>query len=79
MEEAEQEFKGQGYGTLKTSVADATVALLEPIQAEYHRILTDDKAYLTDMLKLGADKARASASRTVRKVYHKLGFDSYKA
>jgi len=79
MEEAVTEFSGMGYGVLKTAVADAVVATLEPIQNEYYRILKDDKQYLTDMLSLGAEKARRAATRTIRKVYHKMGFDSYKA
>lgn len=79
MEDAVSEFAGQGYGVLKNSVADAVVACLEPIQAEYRRILTDDRAYLTEMLRLGREKAEKRALKTVRKVYHKMGFDSYEA
>ena len=78
MDETVAEFEGKGYGVLKNAVADAVVATLEPIQKEYKRILTDDRAYLLDMLKLGAEKAQKTASKTVRKVYHKMGFDSYK-
>jgi len=54
------------------------VALLTPVQQEYKRIL-GDKAYLNDILKNGADRAQAIAGRTLRKVYHKVGFDSIKA
>ena len=79
MEEAVAAFAGQGYGTLKSAVADAVIATLEPIQNEYHRILKDDRQYLTDMLALGAEKAHKAATKTIRKVYHKMGFDSYKA
>ena len=78
VEEAAAAFAGQNYGTLKASVADAVVAVLEPIQKEYTRILTDDKQYLMDMLNLGREKAEARALKTLRKVYHKVGFDSYK-
>ena len=79
MDEAVAMFQGQGYGALKSAVADAVVAVLEPIQREYRRILQDDRQYLTDMLEMGADKARKAATKTIRKVYHKMGFDSYKA
>lgn len=71
-------FSGKGYGDLKTGTADAVISVLEPIQNEYRRIL-DDKQYLNDTIALGAEKARAKAVKTVRKVYHKLGFDSFKA
>ena len=79
MDEAVAMFQGQGYGALKSAVADAVVAVLEPIQREYRRILQDDRQYLTDMLEMGAGKARKAATKTIRKVYHKMGFDSYKA
>ena len=75
---AAKEFEGQGYGVLKDATADAVIELLAPIQSEYARVLAD-KAYLTDVMRLGAEKARQKASRTVRKVYHKVGFDSEKA
>ena len=38
--------------------------------------LEKDKAYLNDCMKKGAEKARMIASKTVRKVYHKVGFDT---
>lgn len=71
-------FEGKGYGVLKDAVADAVIATLSPIQNEYNRLLRE-KAYLTEQIALGTDKARATAIKTVRKVYHKLGFDSIKA
>ena len=78
MEQAVHRFAGKGYGDLKSAAADAVVSVLEPIQTEYKRLLAE-KQYLTDVIALGAEKARRTAARTVRKVYHKLGFDSVKA
>ena len=78
IEEAAAELEGEGYGTLKSRTADAVIAVLEPIQNEYTRILAD-KRYLTDTLEKGAEKARRKAQKTLRKVYHKVGFDSIKA
>ena len=75
IEEAAAAFDGKGYGALKDSVADAVIALLEPIQAAYTGLLADP-AQLQAMIALGAEKAQAAAWRTIRKVYHKLGFDS---
>lgn len=77
IEEAAAEFAGQNYGTLKTQTADAVVSVLEPIQAEYKRLLAE-KDYLAEVIRSGADKARARAVKTVRKAYHKVGFDSFK-
>ena len=71
--EAEREFEGKGYGILKPAVADAVVALTDPIRAEASRLLKD-KAYLEGVYRAGAEKASAIARRTLRKVYKKVGF-----
>ncbi len=68
-------FAGKGYGELKGGVAEAVVERLRPIQAEYARLLAA-KDYLNDAMKHGAERAQATARKTVRKVYHKMGFDS---
>ncbi len=71
--EAEAEFEGQGYGTLKTTVADAVVELLRPIREERQRLL-QDKAYLEQVYRMGAQRASHLADRTLTKVHKKLGF-----
>ncbi len=75
IEDAAAHFAGKGYGDLKRGVAEAVVETLSPIRTEYARLMAD-KAYLSDMMKLGAERAQATARKTVRKVYHKMGFDS---
>lgn len=74
IEEAVAAFEGKGYGDLKAGVAEAVIELLRPIQTENARLLAD-KAYLTEMMKLGAERAQITARKTVGKVYHKMGFD----
>ncbi|MEN6594212.1 MAG: tryptophan--tRNA ligase [Clostridiaceae bacterium] len=74
IEEAVAAFEGKGYGDLKSGVAEAVIELLRPIQTEYARVLAD-KAYLTEMMKFGAERAQNTARKTVNKVYHKMGFD----
>lgn len=71
-------FDGKNYGELKQETADAVIETLRPIQTAYKQYLSD-KAYLNERIELGAKKATETAAKTVRKVYHKLGFDSYKA
>ena len=71
--EAEAEFAGQGYGAFKPAVADAVIAMTDPIRAETERLLRD-KAYLQQVYAQGAEKAAALARRTLRKVYKKVGF-----
>jgi tryptophanyl-tRNA synthetase len=60
------------YGPLKVDTGEAVVALLEPIQARYHELIAD-KAELARLLHIGADKARAVASATLRRAYDAIG------
>ncbi len=78
IDSAVEAFAGKGYGDLKAAVAEAVIQTLSPIQNEYKRLLSE-KQYLTQQMELGAQKAQATARKTVRKVYHKLGLDSVKA
>lgn len=78
IDDAVAHFEGKGYGNLKSGVAEAVVEKLRPIQAEYARLLAD-KAHLNETMKAGAERASATARKTVRKVYHKMGFDSFQA
>ena len=73
LEEAEAEFAGKGYGVLKPAVADAVIAMTDPIRAETQRLLKD-RAYLESIYRSGAEKAGSIARRTLRKVYKKVGF-----
>ena len=73
VEEAEEEFCGQGYGIFKPAVGEAVVELLRPIREETTRLLAD-KAYLESVYKDGAERAQAMAVKTLRKVYKKVGF-----
>ncbi|MBR2823931.1 MAG: tryptophan--tRNA ligase [Clostridia bacterium] len=67
------EMAGQGYGDLKNRTADAVIAALDPLQAEYKRLIAD-KQYLLDILLSGAEKASYLATKTLRKVQKKIGF-----
>jgi len=75
-EEIEKEFDGQGYGTFKAAVAESVIDTLKPVQEEYTRILAD-KAYLENVLKDGAEKARYQASKVLNEVYRKVGFAQF--
>ncbi|MFT2091918.1 tryptophan--tRNA ligase [Paraglaciecola sp. 2405UD69-4] len=67
------EYEGKMYGHLKTDVADAVVALLEPIQEKFHA-LREDQAELDKIMKTGAEKASERAAKTLEKVYDAVGF-----
>lgn len=67
------EYEGKLYGHLKGDVADAVVAFLEPMQARFHEIRSDE-AMMDAVLAKGAMKAREVAADTVRRVYDAVGF-----
>jgi tryptophanyl-tRNA synthetase len=69
----ESRYDGAGYGDFKSDVADAVVAMLDPIQSRY-RELRADQAELERILKLGAEKARAVSSITLARMYEHMGF-----
>ncbi|MCI5818975.1 MAG: tryptophan--tRNA ligase [Acidaminococcus sp.] len=72
IKEAELEFEGKGYGDFKKAVGESVVEKLRPVKEEYDHIIKD-KAYILETAKKGAEKARYIASRTIKKVYKKLG------
>ena len=74
--EAEKEFAGCGYGTFKTAVGEAVAAKFRPVREEYARYL-NDKAYIAEVAKAGAEKASRLAARTLAKVKRKVGLVSF--
>ena len=64
---------GQGYGALKSRTADCVIAALEPLQAEFKRLIAD-KEYLLKVLNTNAERAAYLAAKTLRKVQKKVGF-----
>ncbi|MEY4499532.1 MAG: hypothetical protein RL319_520 [Actinomycetota bacterium] len=70
---AVNEFAGEGYGTLKTTIADAVVAAIEPIRNRAEELLAD-QAELDNLLAEGAARANAQAEETLVKVYERIGF-----
>ncbi|BEI03933.1 tryptophan--tRNA ligase [Edwardsiella ictaluri] len=69
----EAEFAGKMYGHLKGAVADAVSGMLSELQERYHRF-RNDEAYLQEVMRDGAAKARARAAQTLDKVYDAIGF-----
>jgi tryptophanyl-tRNA synthetase len=61
------------YGPLKVDAGEAIVAMLEPIQERYGELI-DDRAELSRLLHVGAEKARTVASATLRRAYDAIGF-----
>jgi len=66
-------YSGRGYGDLKKDVADAVLALVQPIRTRTLELL-DDPGELDRLLAIGADKARAQAAEILGDVYDRMGF-----
>ncbi len=73
VEEVLKEFDGQGYGVLKTAVAESVNSILSPLQARVAE-LEKDKAYVDSIIKNNAEKAQYYSNKTLRKVQKKVGF-----
>ena len=72
-DEIEKEFDGKGYGDFKTAVGEAVVKELEPIQTKYKELI-NEKKYLEECMKNGAEMATRISQRTLDKVMKKVGF-----
>jgi tryptophanyl-tRNA synthetase len=72
-EEIEARYNGSGYGEFKEDVAEAVVALLDPIRLRYGE-LRGNPAELKAILADGATKADTIASETLRVAYDRVGF-----
>ena len=73
VESIESEFAGKGYGDLKGAVAEAVIAVTEPIRARTTELM-EDRSELDKLLAIGAQKASGVAEQTLADVYSKLGF-----
>ena len=67
-----QRFAGQGFGAFKPALADAAVALLEPLRTRLIE-LRQDEAALDAILAQGAEKATALAAPTLSEAYRAVG------
>jgi tryptophanyl-tRNA synthetase len=69
----EARYDGGGYGQFKSDVAEAVVAVLDPIRIRYEE-LRSDPAELQRLLADSADKARAASAPTLAQMYERMGF-----
>ncbi|GAB4028035.1 MAG: tryptophan--tRNA ligase [Candidatus Microgenomates bacterium] len=71
----EGQYVGSGirYGDLKNELAEAIYAELKPIQ-ERRAELANDRSYIDQVIREGAERARVVASATMAQVKEKMGF-----
>jgi tryptophanyl-tRNA synthetase len=72
IDQAQNDFAGKGYGDFKSGVAEVVVEYLNPVRERAEELLKDE-AHLKKLLKIGAEKADAVASKTLKDVYEALG------
>ncbi len=68
----EDEFKGKGYGVLKTRLVEVLIETLKPIRIEYKR-LQNDMSYVESVLKDGLESVRPIARATYDKAKKLVG------
>jgi tryptophanyl-tRNA synthetase len=72
-EAIEDRYDGQGYGQFKSDVAEAVIALLEPVRLRYEELSTDP-GELERLLRAGAEEASTAAAPTLEAMYDRMGF-----
>ena len=72
MQDIEQEFQGQNYGTFKSAVAEAIVDRLAPIQ-EKHKALLANPTEIQKIYEAGDKKAIEKTNQLLQEVYKKVG------
>jgi tryptophanyl-tRNA synthetase len=65
------------YGELKKKLGEDIVKFTTPIRIRISEILADNK-YLSKVVSQGAEKARASASKTIREVREIIGYKEFR-
>ncbi|MCI7240335.1 tryptophan--tRNA ligase [Aerococcus suis] len=69
--ELEEAYADSGYGQFKQDIADAVIAVLEPMQTKYNELLTSDT--LDDVLQQGAKRANEEANKTLAEMERVMG------
>ena len=64
------------YGDMKKQLADDIIRVTDPIRQRINEILSDRK-YMAKVVANGAEKARASASKTIQEVREIIGYRSF--
>ena len=73
MKDIVEEFRGKGYGQLKSYVADVVCESLQNIQERYNQIIASKQ--IEKVLSDGATKASNIANQTLNTVKHKIGLE----
>jgi tryptophanyl-tRNA synthetase len=72
-EAIEARYDGRGYADFKGDVAEAVIALLEPVRLRFEELLADP-GELERLLAVGAEKAATASAPTLAAMYERMGF-----
>ena len=72
IEEIEALYEGKGYGPFKNDLAEAVIAVLEPLQQRYKQIRSSGRIH--DILQSGAERAKQRADLTLFAIQERMGF-----
>lgn len=64
------------YGDLKKQIAEDILKVTTPMRARYNEIIKDEE-YMRKVVKMGAEKARESAAKTLAEVRKIMGFKNF--
>lgn len=64
------------YGDLKKQLAEDMIAATEPVRARIHEI-SNDNDYISNVIRMGNEKARESARKTIAEVREIIGFRKF--
>jgi tryptophanyl-tRNA synthetase len=73
VEQIVEQYAGAGYGDLKRDLAEVVVEFVTPFRDRTLELL-EDRTYLAEVLRRGAEEAGAVAAATLRDVYDRVGF-----
>ncbi len=73
IEDLVPQYEDKMYGHLKGDVANAVVAMLEPIQERFKQY-REDQTFLEQVMRNGAEKASEQADKILKPVYDAVGF-----
>ncbi len=71
--EIAKHYEDKGYSELKKDAAEVIIEELQPIQEKVQELL-NNKDYLEEIYRKGADKANYVSMKTLRKMQKKIGF-----
>ncbi len=72
MDAITEEFAGKGYGDFKLAVGEAVSEELRPVRENFQRLM-DDRAFLEEEMRKGAERATYIANKTLTKAKKRVG------